>query len=153
MQLEGIVVKTDTNAAVIRLRDVGRVAMGVDSTDSYVGLNGRPGVMLGIYPIEIGTKKALSRSLADKVAELRAHLPEGMRLDVAFDFTANMEAPTAAASEYLLLDIPLAQAASTERTRVGITQCAESSAILPEYATFWPRRRIHRSLRVNRAFW
>jgi multidrug efflux pump subunit AcrB len=123
-QFEDIIVKTDGKAGMVRLKDVGRVELAASSTDSYVSLNGKPGVVLGIYPTGGTSPKDLSRAVADRIAMLGAHVPEGLRLEVAFDFTANLEAPgRPKTAEYLLIDVELPESASVDRRRETLTRC------------------------------
>jgi multidrug efflux pump subunit AcrB len=123
-QFEDIIVKTDGKAGMVRLKDVGRVELAASSTDSYVSLNGKPGVVLGIYPTGGTSPKDLSRAVADRIAMLGAHVPEGLRLEVAFDFTANLEAPGGPkTAEYLLIDVDLPGSASVDRRRETLTRC------------------------------
>jgi multidrug efflux pump subunit AcrB len=121
-QLEDIILKTDAQGAIVHLKDVGRVEPGAES--SYVSLNGKPGVVLAIYPISGASANEVSRAVADRLAMLRARLPEGLRLEAAFDFTANLDAPgKPTTSEYLLLDLNLSEPASLERMREALKSC------------------------------
>jgi multidrug efflux pump len=107
----------------VRVKDVGRTELGADA-GSHVILNGKPGVALGVNPSGGTSPKELSRAMADKIAKLRARVPEGVRLEIAFDFTRNMEAPGAPkTAEYLLLDLDLKETGSADHVRETLTRC------------------------------
>jgi multidrug efflux pump subunit AcrB len=123
-EFEDIIIKTDDKSALVRLKDVGRVELGAQSAESYVSLNGKPGVILGFYPTGGESPKELSRAVADKLKILRARLPKGLLLEVAFDFTANLEAAgRSTTAEYLLLDLQYPEPASAERMRENLASC------------------------------
>jgi multidrug efflux pump subunit AcrB len=111
-------------APIVRLKDVARTELGAANTVSYVSVNGRPGVVLGVYPTGATSPKKLSRALADKIAGLRPRLPEGLRLEVSFDFTPNLERPEVPrTAEYLLLDLDLPASAGMERREEAMVVC------------------------------
>src|SRR5262249_23832386 len=118
-----LIIKTDGKKAVVRLKDVARTELGA-AADSYVSLNGKPAVILGVYPLGTTNPKRLSEAIAAKIAELRERMPKGLRLEVSFDFTANLEAPAGQkAAEFLLLDVHSPEATSWERRRDTLTRC------------------------------
>jgi RNA polymerase sigma factor (sigma-70 family) len=118
-----IIVGKNPDKGIVRLKDVGRAEMGPDS-GSYASLNGKRAVVLGIHPLGGSSPKELSRAVAAKTAELGTRLPKGVRLDVAFDFTANLGVPDGPeTAEYLLLDVPMPDTASVDRRRETLLRC------------------------------
>ena len=111
------------DGAEFKGRQFGGIEPDADS-GSYVSLNGKRAVVLGIYPIGGSSPMELSRAVAAKTAELGTRLPKGVRLDVAFDFTANLGIPDGPkTAEYLLLDVPMPDTASVDRRRETLLRC------------------------------
>ncbi len=90
----------------------------------YVSLNGKRALVLGIYPLDGSNPKDLSQAVAAKTAELATQGAKGARLEVAFDFTANLGVPDGSkAAEYLLIDDPMPDTASLDRKRETLVRC------------------------------
>jgi membrane fusion protein, multidrug efflux system len=104
-KLTDLVVKA-AESQVVRLRDVTRVELGAGRLRSEAFQDGKPVAALVIYLTgDVATGKVRA-AVRKKLAEIRARLPEGLDLDVAFDFTTNLETPERPANpESLLLDL------------------------------------------------
>lgn len=113
-----IMIKTEANGLMIRLKDVGRLELGAASPDSVVSYNGKPSVALAVYATGDTPLEDLSRAVADRLNELRPRLPEGLRLDIAFDGIAPHQPTT-----YLLLDLELPAGISMERIQDVLRRC------------------------------
>jgi multidrug efflux pump subunit AcrB len=114
--LRDLIVKTDGSGRAVRLRDVARVEFA-DSGTSQAFQDGKPVVALVVHLTGEAAPPKVHAALGKRLDELRSRLPDGVDLDVGFDFTANLEAreKTAGADCVLLdLDLPLH---SAERIR------------------------------------
>jgi RND family efflux transporter MFP subunit len=129
-RLEDLVLKADSEGRVIRVKDIARVEFGAGGGDSRAFLDGKPVVALLIQLSAEADPRKLRTALGDRLAELRARFPDGLDLDVSFDFTENRERrerpPT---HEYLLLDLDLPAEISAERTEQVLRR---SEALLRE---------------------
>jgi multidrug efflux pump subunit AcrB len=106
------------------LKDVARIELGASSTDSSATFNGKPVLALGAYPTGDAAPAAVRRAVADSLAQLRRRLPDGLQLDMIFDFTPALEARTREnAPECLLVDVQFPDAASSERTQKELAEC------------------------------
>jgi multidrug efflux pump subunit AcrB len=122
-QLSDTVLHTDAEGRTTRLKDVAHVELGAANEDSHAGLDGKPVVLLCVYPTPGAKARAVSTAVRDKVAELRARLPAGVDLTIPFDFASNWEAPGRSTNaEYLLLDPDLPAEASPERAWAVLKQ-------------------------------
>jgi multidrug efflux pump subunit AcrB len=122
-QLEDLVLKTNKGGGIIYLRDVARVERD-PIQESFATLNRKPIVALVVYPTPEAQPRELSKAIKDEVARLGAELPQGVRVDIAFDFTPNLVAPDQSKTpEYLLLDLYLPDGASRERTISQLEAC------------------------------
>jgi multidrug efflux pump subunit AcrB len=67
--------------------------------------NGKPAVVVAVHAMPDTNAAALSAAVRAKAAELAGTQPKGVQVDVAFDFTPNIDAAIETpSSEYLLLD-------------------------------------------------
>jgi multidrug efflux pump subunit AcrB len=123
-QLEDVVVKAGDADQVVRLKDVGRVELGV-AEGGRVTLDGKPCVALGVYPAGPARPQDISTAVRERMASLRERFPEGIDCHVGFDFTPNLEAPGRSTDpEYFLVDVSLPASASPQRTDDVLRRCA-----------------------------
>jgi multidrug efflux pump subunit AcrB len=121
--VEHLILKADDNGPTIRLKDVARVQVGGDPP-GRARYNGKPCVVLCIYPRSQTRVRDLSAALARRLEQLRARMPEGLRLETAFDFGKNWTAvDSKAAPENLVLDVTLPGSASLARTENVLSRC------------------------------
>jgi multidrug efflux pump subunit AcrB len=125
-QLELIIIRVTANSGIVRLKDVGRVDVD-EVRHGFATVGGAPTLLIGVYPVPLANLRDLSASVLDKVKELRARLPEGLDLNVTFDFTANLtDSDNPATPEYLLLDVHLPDSASAERIVEALQRCGKA---------------------------
>jgi membrane fusion protein, multidrug efflux system len=121
-----LIVKTDGEGRVVRLRDVASVDLGACGPRSEAFLDGKPAVALCVHLTGDAAPSQVRDALQARLREIRGRMPDGLLLDVSFDFTANLEArERSARADYVLLDLDFA-ATSTER----IGEVLEESATL-----------------------
>ncbi len=80
----------------VRIRDIGRVALGADDDRNAVQVNGRPAVGLGIVKQSTANTLDVARAVKTTLPELQARLPEGANLTIGFDSSIFIEASIAA---------------------------------------------------------
>jgi multidrug efflux pump subunit AcrB len=122
-QLGNLVVKTDGQGHTIYLRDVAAVEIGAFDVRRYTRFNGRTVPVLAVSLVAQAKPSEVAAAVRDKLGALQAVLPEGVRLEVALDFTPNLETPVRPTSDYLRLDVTLPDSASTERTLAVLDRC------------------------------
>ena len=89
-QFEQIVVK-ETDNFLVRLGDVARVELGPDSSRFRARFNLRNAVPLGIVKQAVANPLDISRALKAMLPQITRTLPDGMRVDIAFDTTVFIE--------------------------------------------------------------
>jgi multidrug efflux pump len=82
-----IVIKTGTDGAITRLRDVGRVELGASSYSMRSLLDGRDSAAIVIYETPGANSIAVSNSVRDKMEELAQNFPDGVTWSVVYDPT------------------------------------------------------------------
>ena len=86
-QFENIILKTNADGTLVRLKDLGRAELGAEDYSSELVYNGHPAV--GIAVTQLSTANALDvdrRALAE-LDRLSKHFPPGMKYENAFDST------------------------------------------------------------------
>jgi RND family efflux transporter MFP subunit len=122
--LADVVLKTDGEKRVVRLKDVANIELGAGGGAHLASLDGKPAVALAVHTLWDVSPRKLSAAVRKVVAELRSRLPDGLDLSTPFDFTANIEAPNRPETpEYLLLDPDLPVGASAERIQTTLRRC------------------------------
>jgi multidrug efflux pump subunit AcrB len=120
----GIIVKADAVANIIRLRDVATIEQGVGEPRSDASLDGKTVVALAICQLDQANPREASDAIKKKLSELRERLPKGLALDVAFDFTKDLETPKQPdSSRYVLIDLALPAATSSDRVSRFLRRC------------------------------
>ena len=117
-KLKDLVVKVDGSGRRIRLRDVARVDFSTGRPQGEALRDGQPAAALVVHLTGEIAPRGVRATLQERLDELRDRLPEGIALDVTFDFTANHEPlDQKTPPEYLLfdLDVPGASVEDTER--------------------------------------
>lgn len=123
--IEDIAIKADKDGNLTRLKDVGRVELGAAASDGDARFNGKPGVVLSVFPVGTIDSKRVSQAVTNKLSELRKRLPEGLNVDVVLDVSTIQEAPKRTAPEFLLFDIEMPDGASVARIDGVLKSCEE----------------------------
>lgn len=111
-----LIVKTDEQGRVVRLRDVAKVELGAFGPQSQAFQGDKPVVALFVHLTGEASPQKVRAAVRGKLAEIRDRLPDGLVLDDTFDFTANLETrERTTGADYVLLDLDF-PAASAERT-------------------------------------
>ena len=89
-EFANIVVK-ETDAFLVRLGDVARVELGADNSRFRARFNRRNAVPLGIVKQAVANPLDISIALREMLPRITRSLPEGMRVEVAYDSTIFIE--------------------------------------------------------------
>ena len=82
-----IIVKSDSQGRVTRIRDIGRVELGAQTYSQSFMQNGRPAAGIGIFQLPEANAITVAKDVAAKMAELSKSFPPGLAYDVPFDTT------------------------------------------------------------------
>ena len=77
---------------VVRLRDVARIELGVESDDARTTFAGREGIFIAIAPTPSGNPLTTAAAVRGMLEDLGPDLPEGMRYNITFDSTVFINA-------------------------------------------------------------
>ncbi|PWL17877.1 multidrug efflux protein [Falsochrobactrum shanghaiense] len=72
---------------IVRLRDVARVELAAESTDTIVSFNGTAGTFLGVFPTPAANPIDMATAVRKELPSIQASLPEGMSIVLVYDAT------------------------------------------------------------------
>ena len=86
-----IVLKTNDDGTLIKLKDVGRAELGAENYNSFLRYRAKDAVGLGIYQLPGSNALDVARGVREEMARLAPNFPPGLRYEVAFDTTRFVE--------------------------------------------------------------
>ena len=86
-QFENIILKTNSDGTLVRLKDVGRAELGAEDYSSDLMFNGYNAVGLGVTQLSTANALEVDRLVLAELDRLSLHFPPGMKYQNAFDTT------------------------------------------------------------------
>ncbi len=86
-QFENIILKTNSDGTLVRLKDVGRAELGAEDYSSDLMFNGRDAVGIGVTQLSSANALEVDRLVIAELDRLSTHFPPGMKYQNAFDTT------------------------------------------------------------------
>lgn len=83
-----IIVRTNRDGAIVRLRDVARVELGAQSYDTASTLNGQPSATVVVYQTADANALAVSTAVLSELERLAKQFPDDVEYALVFDTTA-----------------------------------------------------------------
>ncbi len=92
LEFGNIVVRTNSDGAIVRLRDVARVELGAQSYDTVSTFNGRPSATIVLYQSADANALSVAQAAKAELQRLEQQFPEDIAYTVVFDTTSFLEA-------------------------------------------------------------
>lgn len=86
-QFEEIILRSDANGAVLRVKDIARVELGAQDYGFNAKFNGKNATPFGVYLQPGANALEVTTSIRKKMEELSKTFPEGIAYDLPFDTT------------------------------------------------------------------
>jgi multidrug efflux pump subunit AcrB len=86
-QFADMILKTDANGRLVRVRDVATIELGAQGYDQACTLDGRPSVALSVYQLPGSNALRVASSVRAKMEELKARFPPGLDYSIVYDTT------------------------------------------------------------------
>jgi len=86
-QFDNIILKTNNDGTLVRLKDVGRSELGAEDYSSELQFNGKDAVGLGITQLSNANALEVDRNAIAELERLSKRFPPGMKYQLAFDTT------------------------------------------------------------------
>ena len=80
-----VVLRSNTNGSTVRLKDVARVELGIETYNYTSRLNGKPAIAVGIQLSPTGNALETAKLTREKMAELQAFFPSGVKWQMPYD--------------------------------------------------------------------
>ncbi len=77
---------------VVRLRDVAKVELAAESTDTVVNFNGKPGTFIGVFPTPSANPLDTASAVIKELPAIQSSLPDGMTITLVYDSTETISA-------------------------------------------------------------
>lgn len=91
-QFKNIILRTQDNGQVLRLKDVARVKLGAQSYNTGHSFNGKPAVPAAIYLAPGANALATAQRVRQRMQELGQDMPKGLAYDIPFNTTQFVQA-------------------------------------------------------------
>ncbi len=82
-----VVVRTQPDGSQVRIRDIARVELGVETYNARTRLNGKQCAMIAVYQAPGSNAVNLAATVRKTMAQLSTSFPKGIRYDVSLDTT------------------------------------------------------------------
>jgi HAE1 family hydrophobic/amphiphilic exporter-1 len=82
-----IIVKSDEKGSIIRLKDIGRLELGMENYNSFSRLNSKSASTIVVYQMPGSNALEVAELVEKTMAELNTRFPEDLRYDVALNTT------------------------------------------------------------------
>jgi len=105
-EFAGIVVRQQGDE-IVRLGDVARVEVGAEDERTIARFNGKAAMGLGIVKQSEASTLEVAKAVRDALPELRAQIPDGMQLEVAYDSSTYIQQSIEEVGETLLIAVAL----------------------------------------------
>jgi hydrophobic/amphiphilic exporter-1 (mainly G- bacteria), HAE1 family len=86
-QFDNIILKTNSDGTLVRLRDVGHAELGAESYANDLQFNGQDGIGMGVTQLSTANALDVDRRAIAELDRLSKSFPPGMHYKVAFDTT------------------------------------------------------------------
>ena len=87
----GSIIVSSTEKGIVRLRDIADVSLGAKEADMVVRVRGKPAIIIGIDPTPQANPLEVAKGLKSLIPELERNLPEGMKMETAYDSSVFIE--------------------------------------------------------------
>ena len=86
-QFDDIILKSNADGTLVRLKDVGRAELGAEDYSTDLDYNGRDAVGIGVTQLSTANALDVHRKCIAELERLSKRFPPGMKYEVAFDVT------------------------------------------------------------------
>jgi multidrug efflux pump len=86
-EFSDMILKTDIDGRLVRLRDVARIELGAQAYDQTCTLDQKPSVALSIYQRPGSNALQTAQLVRDKMKELKGRFPDGLDYAIVYDTT------------------------------------------------------------------
>lgn len=104
---EQIIITTDENGAVVRLKDVARIELGANTYAVQSRYNTKPAVIMGLSQTPNSNSLNIMKNVQKEIERLSKAFPEGIVFEIAYDSTKFVRASVESILETLVITFSL----------------------------------------------
>ena len=82
-----IIVRSTGRGEQVKLKDIAKIELGAESYASSSTFNGKPAALLAVYQLPSANGVNIAKQCREKLAELKAFFPQGIKYATAYDTT------------------------------------------------------------------
>ena len=86
-EFENIIVRTDTDGAVVRIKDVGRVELGAENYKWFSKMDNKHTAAIGVFQLPGANSINIANAVYEDMKELSKRFPKGMKYEIDYDTT------------------------------------------------------------------
>ncbi|MGM0426548.1 MAG: efflux RND transporter permease subunit [Thermodesulfobacteriota bacterium] len=86
-QFGDVIIRTAPDGSQVKIKDVARVELGVETYNAFTRLDDRPCAMIAVYQAPGSNAVALAEQIKQTMETLKGSFPEGIRYDISLDTT------------------------------------------------------------------
>ncbi|MCS5490681.1 efflux RND transporter permease subunit [Algoriphagus limi] len=106
-QFGNVVIRSEADGSQVKIKDIARVELGVESYNSFSRLNGSESAIIAIYQSPGSNAVELSQQIISTMDELKQNFPDGIDYEVSLDSTKPITAGIAEIIETLVIALVL----------------------------------------------
>ncbi|NVK49003.1 MAG: efflux RND transporter permease subunit, partial [Cyclobacteriaceae bacterium] len=106
-QFGNVVIRSEADGSQVKIKDIARVELGVESYNAFTRLNGNECAIISIYQSPGSNAVELAEQIISTMDELKKNFPEGIDYQVSLDSTAPITAGIAEIIETLVIALVL----------------------------------------------
>jgi HAE1 family hydrophobic/amphiphilic exporter-1 len=106
-QFEDIIIKTDAEGRLVRVRDVARVELGAKDYFWDVALNGMPSIAIAVYQLPGANALDVFKGVEAEMKKLEGAFPKGLKHRIAYNTTEFITVSIAEVFESLMIAVVL----------------------------------------------
>jgi hydrophobic/amphiphilic exporter-1 (mainly G- bacteria), HAE1 family len=90
-EFENLVIKTQTDGTLVKLKDIGRAELGAKDYTTSALVQGKPGAAMLIYQLPGSNALNTAKAIEAQIAELEKSFPPGLKAVICYDTTKFVE--------------------------------------------------------------
>lgn len=84
-EFNNIVIRSDKNNRLIRIKDIGKAELGPTDTDVSIYMKGKKAIFVAITPKSNANPLDVAKAIKNILPEIKAHLPQGLKESILYD--------------------------------------------------------------------
>ncbi|HAC62421.1 MAG TPA: hydrophobe/amphiphile efflux-1 family RND transporter, partial [Cyanothece sp. UBA12306] len=106
-EFNNLLLKTDENGALIRLKDVGRAELGAQDYGTFLRFRGQDAIGMGILQLTGSNALEVAKQVKAQMEKLALSFPPGLKYSIAFDTTQFVEESLAEVVKTIVMAVVL----------------------------------------------